>query len=146
MFYVYNLLVNNDKYGAKRLTPLLEEYMKEPDSLANNFIQFGYKIDSGQIPLFNLDIDSVKKEGDTRSNEELLKEAELSLAKDILYYGYNTDANLAFNGDLISNKNSDFVMLRDLSVDRNIKLDKSEQTQIRELLSKNNFLIQFKCE
>lgn len=139
-------MVNNDKYGAKRLTPLLEGYMKEPDSLANNFIQFGYRIDSGQLSLFNLDTDSVKKENDTRSKDELLKEAELALAKDILYYTYNTDASLIFNNDLLSNKNPDFVMLRDLSIDRNIKLDKSEHTQIRELLSKNNFLIQFKCE
>lgn len=146
LFYLYNLLVNNDKYGAKRLTPLLEGYMKEPDSLANNFIQFGYRIDSGQLSLFNLDTDSVKKENDTRSKDELLKEAELALAKDILYYAYNTDASLIFNNDLLSNKNPDFVMLRDLSIDRNIKLDKSEHTQIRELLSKNNFLIQFKCE
>ena len=55
LFYVYNLLVNNEKYGNLRLTPLFQDYLKEKNSLGNKFISYASKLDSHEIRLFNLD-------------------------------------------------------------------------------------------
>lgn len=38
--YVYNLLVNNEKNGDKRLTPLFQDYAKHNDTLGYDYINY----------------------------------------------------------------------------------------------------------
>jgi len=55
LFYLYNLLVNNEKYGDLRLTPLMQDYIKEQDSLGFDYISFFKKLDTGEINLLTAD-------------------------------------------------------------------------------------------
>ena len=56
LFYVYNLLVNNERYGDKSLTPLFQDYLKESDSLGYNYVMFSAKLDSGELDVFNVSV------------------------------------------------------------------------------------------
>ena len=40
LFYLYNLVVNNEMNGDKRLTPIFESYSKEPTSLSMNYSHY----------------------------------------------------------------------------------------------------------
>ena len=145
LFFIYNLLVNNEKYGDKRLTPILEDYMKEPTSAAADFIRYSYLLDSGQIPIFDIDKSLVST--DNKTDEEINKEAEEIQARDVLYYAYGKKGFLGYIGkDSTSVKNSDFPLLYGLTIEKEVKRDNQEWQILRNLLSKNNFLIQFKCD
>ena len=43
LFYVYNLVVNNDMFGELRLTPLFQDYFKEKDTLGFDYVKFTSK-------------------------------------------------------------------------------------------------------
>ena len=56
LFYIYNLAVNNERYGDKRLTPLFRDYIKERGSLALDYIEFYSKVDNGDVDIFYYDL------------------------------------------------------------------------------------------
>ena len=67
LFYIYNLVVNNESYGDLRLTPIFEDYIKEPNTVGNNYLHFSSKIDSGEIDLFDYTNDNKEvKTGEKR--------------------------------------------------------------------------------
>lgn len=57
LFYLYNLIVNNEKYGDLRLTPLFQDYVKEQDSLGFSYIDFYKQIDSGNVNILTYESD-----------------------------------------------------------------------------------------
>lgn len=52
LIFLYNLVVHKEKYGNKKLTPILENYMKEPGSLGYNYIKYFSKVDTGDISIY----------------------------------------------------------------------------------------------
>lgn len=52
LIFLYNLLVHKEKYGNKKLTPILENYMKEPENLGYKYIKHFSEIDRGSIDIF----------------------------------------------------------------------------------------------
>lgn len=52
IFFLYNLIVHQEKYGNKRLTPILESYMKETNSLGYDYVRYYSEVDRGNIDLF----------------------------------------------------------------------------------------------
>lgn len=92
LLYVYNLVVNNDSYGDKRLTPLFEYYMKESDSLGFDYVKFSAKLDTGELniynPLVKLSRDPEYISADTDAKKEMEAKAMLSLENDILFHAF----------------------------------------------------------
>ena len=64
LFFMYNLIVNKDRFGSDRLTRLLSNYVQDINSVAKDYYQFYSDIDSRQIPLFdeNMPLDKKMKE------------------------------------------------------------------------------------
>lgn len=147
LFYIYNLLLNNDKYGDKRLTTFLEDYMRSPNSAAADFINYSYKLDSKEIDHFDLknfleEID----ENNSKISDSALNKAEENLAKDLLFFSYNNAGYLSYsNSSSITAYNPDFLLLYGLTESFKIRQEKSSWKELRSLLSNNNFLIQIKC-
>lgn len=54
LFYVYNLVVNNEMYGDKRLTPLFDDYIKHEDSLGREYLDFVSSVDSNRVNIFEI--------------------------------------------------------------------------------------------
>lgn len=52
MFFLYNLIVHNEKYGNKKLTPLMENYMKERTSLGYKYLEYYSKVDKGEVDIW----------------------------------------------------------------------------------------------
>ena len=146
LFYIYNLLFNNDKYGDKRLSTFLEDYMKSAGSAAADYINYSYKLDSGEIKPFDLKNFSTKTPDDSEvmSTKEL-KDAKESLAKDLFYYAYNNNGSLSYSSNSISAINPDFLLLYGLTESAQIRQEKTGWKELMILLSNNNFLIQIKC-
>ena len=112
VLYIYNLLVNNEKYGDKRLTPLLEDYIKEPDSAGFDFVKYSYKLDSGEVPVFLIDPSLVPiDENNPKSQEDIYREAEEILAKEVLFHGYSKNGYLGYDRQALNVKNPDFPLV-----------------------------------
>ena len=55
LFYIYNLVVNNELYGNKRLTPLFDDYIKAEASIGRDYLNFSTLVDSGKVNVFEID-------------------------------------------------------------------------------------------
>ena len=149
LFYIYNLLVNNEKYGDKRITPLLEEYMKEPTSAASDYMNYSYLLDSGELDIFDIDkslVNPFNSNNTEKSEEQIIKEAEELKAIDVLLYSYGKKGQVKYGNQMVASLNPDFVLLYGMTAEEAVKKDNSQMSILRNLLSKNDFLIQFKCD
>lgn len=88
LLFVYNTLVNNEKYGPKRITPMLEDYIGDPTSAAADFRDYMYRADKGEFNIFAPDTDSI--DGRNKTETEIYAEADLNFAKEILHSAYHT--------------------------------------------------------
>lgn len=124
MFYTYNLLVNNEKYGDLRLTPLFQDYVKEKDSLGYDYVSFSSKIDSGAVDLFDAlmdlknDTNYISADEDEKRKMEIVARQELD--NDILFYAYNTTGRLYVKNEgkpkeLLSVTNPDFSIVTSIT-------------------------------
>lgn len=52
LFFLYNLIVHQEKYGNKKLTPILINYMKERNSLGYEYMKYYAEVDKGSIDLY----------------------------------------------------------------------------------------------
>lgn len=131
IFYVYNLIVNNEKYGDKRLTALLEDYSKDENSLAHDYLMFSSSLDSGQINLF---------EDDSDTN---------MIINSFLLYTFNKNGVLDIldNGEQKGLKvfNPDFLIVTDVDFVSKNKKTWKELNEIIKLIKSNGHIIKFEC-
>jgi hypothetical protein len=151
---LYNLFVNNERYGSTTLTPLFEDYMKESDSVGNNYIKFSSKVDSGEINLYDVRVqlqnsseyqDAIER-NDLELKNNLEKKAELELINDLLFYGFNANGKLSIQGQMeLKVKNGDFVVVTGLTESATEKKALNEEYNIIKLIKEGGFIINFEC-
>ena len=158
LFYTYNLIVNNEKYGDTRLTALFEDYMKEPTSLGYDYLLFSSKLDGKNINLLdyksriNQDVldnytDPVEKEA---KRNQLINQARQELYNDILFYTFNDKGKLSIqlgsgNPKNLMIDNPDFTIVSSLSATAAEKREFEKINNIIRLIKSNGFIIKFKC-
>jgi len=158
LFYVYNLLINNERYGNQRLTPLFEDYMKEKASLGYNYVMFSSRIDSGKLNLFDLqrELDNTheyivaKRDGDNKTMTDLEAKVRRELENDILFYSLHTRGELAIRNDAdgevnLKVSNGDFVVVTSLTETAATKKMWSELDEVIRLIKSRGFIIKFEC-
>jgi len=149
LFYTYNLIVNNESYGDKRLTPIFEDYVKEKDSLGYDYLLFSSKVDSGEIKLF--DPKKALEGLEDLSDEDKINkvdQAKRHMQNDILFYMFNKNGSLTINpGDRmeLSVKNPDFILNTTVSPIMEEKKQWKELNSLINLIKNNGYIIQFKC-
>lgn len=152
ILYVYNLLVSNERYGNKSLTPLFQDYMKETDSLGYSYITFSSKLDSRTLKLFD-PIERLKDnleylDADPKRQAELLEITKKELANDLLFYAFNK-YGLLYTKDkkdtelLVSNP--DFVVVTSLTESVETKRKWKEFNDLMRLIKSGGYIIKFKC-
>lgn len=150
LFYIYNLVVNNERYGDKRLTPLFRDYIKEKGSLALDYTEFYSKIDNGDVDIFYYDLYNSPEYNDesvdnlVEKQKELKDKYEEALIRDMLIYAFQERGVLDEAGtETTIINNPDFVIATNIQG----KYD-SSFVKMREILRKINlggFVIEFKC-
>lgn len=148
LFYVYNLVVNNDMFGANRLTPLFQDYFKEKDTLGYDYVTFTGKWDSREVVLFDpkSDLEGLTEEEKVKKiNEDRIK-----MDNDILFYTFNKAGKLSVRTDgakvrELSIANPDFVVITDLTETESQKTKSKELSDIMRLIKKRGFIIKFEC-
>ena len=154
LFYVYNLLVNNEKYGDLRLTPLFQDYIKEKDSLGYDYVMFSSKVDIGEVKLFdylsNLSNDPNYQGADDKTKLELETKAKRELANDILFYSFNVYGKMSIKtpetqNHILSVSNPDFVVVTSITETIENKKRWVEFNEIMKLIKSRGFIIKFEC-
>lgn len=154
LFYTYNLLVNNEKYGNLRLTPLFQDYVKEKDSLGYDYVKFSSKVDSGKVDLFDALIDLennpdyISADADEKRKMEAIAKQELD--NDIVFYAYNTGGRLYVKNEgrpkeLLSVSNPDFAIVTSITATPESKKRWKELNDIMNLIKSRGFIIKFEC-
>ena len=119
IIFVYNLIVNNERYGDKRITPLLQNYMHDKNSLGYDYIKFWSGIDNGL---------------------ELMNE---SSETDIKFYVSNIkgiDLIRSLYGD-----NPDFPIITNVQETEQIKIHNKNINDIIRLIKEGGYIITLKC-
>lgn len=154
LFYTYNLLVNNEKSGDLRLTPLFQNYAKEKDSLGYDYIKFCEKIDSGEVNLFdymsNLEKDPDYINADSKSKLEMEAKAKREMINDVLFYAFNDKGSLSIHTPINANyslsvNNPDFVAVDSLTETPEHKKTWKEMSDVINLIKKRGYIIKFEC-
>ena len=133
LFFLYNLIVNKDRFGSDRLTKLFKNYVTDHNSLASDLYEYYSKIDSGEEELFDESFPLTPE----------LKES-------IVYGVLQTNGVLHESNDPNSMKwsllNPNFTMVTgihgEISNSKNIKMF----NPIMNLIQSKNLLIRFTCE
>ncbi len=144
LFYLYNLIVNNESYGDKRLTPLFEDYIKDENTLGYNFLNFYSNVDLGKIKVFDIEMDAQTDEEKTLKNN-----LEKYLEQDIIFLLLHNKGRLRLekSGKEIVLKNGNFP-INTLIEESTIK-DSSKYiitNNILSILKSRNLLINFICD
>ena len=148
LFYVYNLSVNNEGYGDKRLTPIFEDYMKERNSVAFDFLMYSSKIDSGQIDVFEIDEDEI-----TGEHSVPYKLAKMARDYSILYSMHHEKGVLNLKNPDNSNNtiklnitNPNYTVITSLTQNKQV-LDKIKNLHtILNWVKSNALVVTFKCD
>ena len=152
---MYNLVVNNESYGDLRLTPIFEDYIKEPNTLGNDYLHFSTKVDSGEIDLFDY-MSDLKEIADktVKSQDDLnkIKQSKDAMENDILFYTLNIMGKLNVLDPItgaskeLSIINSDFVVNTTLDP---ISKDKQRMINISNILKyirSNALIVTIECK
>ena len=156
VLYAYNLLVSDDKYGNKNLTPLFEYYRKDKNSLAADYVNFFRKIDSGDISLFDykekLMINPDYIGGDADTKKKLEAKAKQELDNDILFYTFANrgllyvKANDSSTGkNKLEVSNPDFVVVTSITETVDQKRRNKDLNDILKSILTEGFIVKFKC-
>lgn len=119
LLFVYNLLVNNERYGDKRITPLFQNYMQEKNTLGYDYVKFWSSIDKG----FNL--------------------IEDYSVKDIQFF-VNNKKGTSIIPKIVAT-NSDYVLLSNLEESEQNRIFYADIKEIVRLLKEGGYVITLKC-
>jgi hypothetical protein len=150
LFFIYNLIVNNEQYGDKRLTALMQDYVKDRRSIAYKYLNFSRSVDLRDVDIFEFDIESGGLT--TEEYEELLHKFNSNLENDIIFTALNNRGKLnvkksdsGLSREIVL-KNSDFVINTFMDVTDSKDTKKyTDFTSFRALLRDSNLIINFKC-
>ena len=154
VLYVYNLIVNNESYGDKRLTPLFEYYAKEEDGLGYDYIKFSSKLDNGEIDLFDplerLNSNSDYLTADEDQKKLMENKARREIENDILFYTFNKNGklwvkNTKSDSSELKVSNPDFVIVTSLTETKEQKRRQKEMNDLLKMIASKGFIIKFKC-
>jgi len=155
LFYIYNLTLNNERYGALRLTPLFEDYIKEEDSLGYDYVMFSSKIDSGELNLYDLEKELsrdpeyllAQRNEDKLKILELRKKIKTELENDLLFYSLHKQGSLAIKGlgSELNSSNGDFVIVTSMTETPEVKKGWAELHEVIQLIKSKGFIIKFEC-
>jgi len=142
LFYVYNLVVNNEMYGNKRLTPLFDDYIKHKHTVAHEYLEFSSGIDSGQVDIFELPATEGAAEAQD-SNIKLKQEQ----TESILFSVFGRRGELTVNrGKRIQLKNSNFPINTFMAqTDKTDLVKYMVLDSILTTLKNKNLIINFNC-
>lgn len=136
IFFLYNLIVHQEKYGNKRLTPILESYMKETNSLGYDYVRYYSEVDRGNIDLF----ESLKnKHG---SNWETV------LRNNIFFHINNNRGRVRIKGDTnnsISITNPHVTMMTDIGYTPDIDRTFTDINDLARLIREKGWAITLEC-
>lgn len=158
LFYVYNLILNNEKYGSKRLTPLFEDYIKEDDSLGYDYVMFSSKIDKGDLNLYDLEKELLEnpeyilalESDDKTTMAKLRTKIQRELENDILFYSLNKNGKLYIktnkpNPELLLVSNGDFTVVTSITETEEVKKGWADLYEVLKLIKSRGFIIKFEC-
>jgi hypothetical protein len=129
LFYLYNLFVNNEMYGNKRLTPMFEDYVKYQNSLSRDLINYYRKTDLNEINLFsNMNINQI--------NALIFGTFHRGGGMNLLG---NVGQIYLKNGDFVINSDVDFINNKDLNSYR-------AMSTIVSTIKNKNLIINYKCD
>ena len=122
LFYVYNLIVNNESYGDKRLTPLFEDYIKDKNTLGYDYLNFASDVDGGKIDVLSVEdqLNFAKGQNNLTDDQvvELRQELTTKLENDILFTVFQKNGELRLkNPNLTLGKKGEIVQLKLLNAD-----------------------------
>lgn len=134
IFYIYNLITNNERVGDKRLTSLFQNYYKEYDNLTLDYLKHWEKVESGEIDIW----------GDL-TNEENLENIEHSL----LFHIANDKGNMAVKkGDeyiQYNVSNSQFTLITDVGLTAEKESLYKNLNEVLSAIKSKGFLVYLKC-
>ena len=135
--------MNNERYGDKRLTPLFRDYVKEPGSLAADYMEYYAKVDIGSIDILNSDLlNNPEYQNGTEEQRQVIKDNyDETLIKDMLFYMFNDRGDLINIG--VSLINPDFIILS--NVDGQYDSSYEKMKQILNKINLGGFVINFEC-
>ena len=151
LLYIYNLTVNNDLYGDKRLTPLFRDYGKEPTSLLNSYLKHVSKFDSKELDVMTLDlVNSPEYVNSTEDVRQELMEENQNLIKENIHFYINNNKGSALidNEGFITNlriQNPDFVLVNNVSEKPNYINVTREMNEILKNIELKGFIIDYNC-
>lgn len=150
LFYLYNLIVNNEQYGDNRLTPIFQDYVKDRNSIAYKYLDFSRKIDLREVDIFKIDIDPTLSDG---SKNVLYDKLLHSFKNDVIFLALNKRGAVnvkrlgASASTQIAVRNPHFIINTHADVSANIDVEKYTQySSLLSILNNSNLLINFKCD
>lgn len=150
LLYVYNLIVNNDKYGNKRLTPLFQDYIKERNSLGYKYVTFSSLLDSKNLKLFDIEkrlaLEQEYFSEDKDTKEKAINKVKQEWINDIMFYAFNKFGNVNIGaGNQIDVVNPDFLVVTSLTESELTKRRYKEFYDLMRLLRSKGLIIKFQC-
>lgn len=133
LLFIYNLIVNKDRYGSDRLTRLFKNYVSDINGEAKDFYTFYSEIDKGSEKLFD---------GELKDDKGLI---------DIIAYGVLSEGGvLRKNNDENSIElklpNPNFTLVTAVVGETNDFKFMKKIDNIIKMIKEKNILISFKCE
>jgi hypothetical protein len=144
LFYLYNLILNNETYGDNRLSPIFQDYLKSKTSLGYKYLTHYSKIDLRQHSPFDLD--------NPLLSDEQKMEYQYTLNNMILFSAFHQGGELLVKPT--ANDYAEAFMLKnsDFPINTMMQLSKTESAQryaefveLRAILSSSNLFIYYKC-
>lgn len=100
ILFIYDLIANNNNFSDNSLTPLFENYLKDPNSLGRNYMHYISKIDFEEIECFSQileqEIDPISKSYKKSQKQKIEMIALQELENDILFFTFHKSGKLWF--------------------------------------------------
>lgn len=144
LFYIYNLIVNNEKYGDKRLTPLFEDYIKNEGTIGRDFLTFSTSLDTEGINIFDVDV-----EGTNEEEIKLKQELKENMDKYLLFLLLHKKGQLKVekSGSRVSINNANFPIIISVNLStQNNSIRYLAAKSILSILRNRNLIINFNCD
>ncbi|MGV8961973.1 MAG: hypothetical protein ACOH2V_01150 [Candidatus Saccharimonadaceae bacterium] len=150
LLYMYNLIVNDESFGDNRLTAIFQDYIKNPDTIAYDYLNYSTRVDLKEVDIFEIKVDpAIINENEKESIHDKLVD---SLTNDIVFLALHQRGQLSLrrlNNNAVQDvvlQNPDFIINTFMDVKNNKETIKYNNLQrLTALLRDSNLLIHFKC-
>jgi len=153
LLYLYNLIVNNESYGDKRLTPIFEDYIKKPNTLGQDYLNYSTLVDTKQVNVLAPWEDVDNMEGlDEEQSKNLKNNLKIGLEVAMLHSAFHVQGALdmgTINDKLMKVvlKNSNYVINTEMDLNDNTSTVKFNLFKaILSNINNKNLIINFRCD